>query len=308
MTKAIRVVFLAVVALIATTGCGEDAVGSVDDPVAVRDVVVDVDGVSATIQWSTDEPVTGFVTYRGPDGVESRGPTGGLGLQHEATLSDLSPDTEYEFDVTATRDTGGETTVAGGEFVTRTPGEGAPVILAATANVTGQAAAISVQANESVTVEVRYGLDDRVDQTAGSSALGTTAIVPLPSLLADSAYTWRVVVTDTRGNTAESAVETFNTAAEEVEEVVEISIVASQWEFTPDTLRVPLGAKVRLTLTSADVPHGFGLNAYRIDKPINPGDPTVIEFTADEEGEFPFICTINCGAGHGTMTGTLIVE
>ncbi len=87
----------------------------------------------------------------------------------------------------------------------------------------------------------------------------------------------------------------------------EIEIEASQFEFTPDHLTVNQNEEVRLILTTADVTHGFGLSQFDINATINPGETTVIEFTADTVGVFTFFCTVPCGPGHGAMTGQLEV-
>ncbi len=91
-------------------------------------------------------------------------------------------------------------------------------------------------------------------------------------------------------------------------EVKEISITAQQWQFTPSTITVKKGDKVKITLTSKDVTHGFNLPAYGINEQIQKDKNTVVEFTADKAGTFPFACAVFCGSGHGKMSGTLVVE
>ena len=65
---------------------------------------------------------------------------------------------------------------------------------------------------------------------------------------------------------------------------------------------------MRITATSEDVQHGFAISEYGINQTINPGEQTVIEFTADKNGSFTYYCSIFCGMGHRSMKGTLIVE
>ncbi len=88
----------------------------------------------------------------------------------------------------------------------------------------------------------------------------------------------------------------------------EFSITAQQWQFTPSKITVKKGDKVKITLTSKDVTHGFNLPAYGIDEQIQKDKNTVVEFTADKSGTFPFACSVFCGSGHGKMAGTLVVE
>jgi len=88
----------------------------------------------------------------------------------------------------------------------------------------------------------------------------------------------------------------------------EFNVVAKQFSYEPDTIRVKQGDMVRITLTSADVPHGFAINEYGIDQKISPSNSTVVEFLADKNGAFTYYCNVPCGAGHKSMKGTLVVE
>jgi cytochrome c oxidase subunit 2 len=88
----------------------------------------------------------------------------------------------------------------------------------------------------------------------------------------------------------------------------EFSIEAKQFEFNPNTVTVNKGDKVKLTLTSIDVTHGFAIDEYGISIRLMPQQPEVVEFTADKTGEFVFYCNVPCGPGHKDMRGKLIVE
>lgn len=90
--------------------------------------------------------------------------------------------------------------------------------------------------------------------------------------------------------------------------VQEINVIAKQFEFTPNPIRVKVNQPVRLSLTSEDVDHGFFLPEFGVNEFVSPGQTTVVEFTPDKTGSFAFRCTVPCGIGHSTMTGTLIVE
>ena len=87
-----------------------------------------------------------------------------------------------------------------------------------------------------------------------------------------------------------------------------ITITAKKWSFTPDTIRVKQGERVRLLITSRDVTHGINIPQLGINKVLNPGETTTIDFTANTVGIFPFTCSVYCGQGHGAMKGKLIVE
>ena len=91
-------------------------------------------------------------------------------------------------------------------------------------------------------------------------------------------------------------------------EVKEFEVIAKQFEFLPNTITVKQGDTVKLSITSADVTHGFAINDFGINETIEPGKTTNIEFVANKKGTFNFYCSIPCGTGHGTMKGQLIVE
>jgi len=88
----------------------------------------------------------------------------------------------------------------------------------------------------------------------------------------------------------------------------EFTMTARQWEFSPNEIRVNKGDRVRISVTSSDVAHGFRLPEFSIDERLPPGKEVIIEFVADKAGTFPFSCSVPCGSGHGSMTGLLIVE
>jgi cytochrome c oxidase subunit II len=90
--------------------------------------------------------------------------------------------------------------------------------------------------------------------------------------------------------------------------VVEINMIAKQWVFEPAAVTVKQGDRVKLTIKSVDVAHGFGLPDFGVSRTLHPGSTEVIEFTADKKGTFTFFCNVFCGQGHSGMKGKLIVE
>ena len=75
----------------------------------------------------------------------------------------------------------------------------------------------------------------------------------------------------------------------------------------PPTLVVPLGERVRYTITSNDVVHGFWIPAFMIQMQNLPGVTNELEFTANKLGEFPGRCNILCGRNHSQMLFTVKV-
>lgn len=74
-----------------------------------------------------------------------------------------------------------------------------------------------------------------------------------------------------------------------------------------NTLHVPVGEKIKLTMTSEDVIHSFFVPAFRVKKDVVPGRYTQTWFEATKTGEFHLFCTEYCGAEHSQMIGTVIV-
>ncbi|MBA3052410.1 cupredoxin domain-containing protein [bacterium] len=97
-------------------------------------------------------------------------------------------------------------------------------------------------------------------------------------------------------------------SGEIVDGVREINIKAFQFGFSPDTIIVKKGEKIRLKAISTDVNHGIGIKDYKIKRKLPAKQEQIIEFTADKSGEFHFHCSIYCGAGHGKMHGKMIVK
>jgi len=90
--------------------------------------------------------------------------------------------------------------------------------------------------------------------------------------------------------------------------VREIEVEAFRYGYKPDPIVVKKGEKVRITATSRDVTHGFGVEALNINVQVSPGKPQVIEFTPEEAGEYEIHCTVYCGPGHEEMHAKLVVR
>lgn len=69
----------------------------------------------------------------------------------------------------------------------------------------------------------------------------------------------------------------------------------------PPTLVLPQGEKVRFTLTSNDVVHGFWIPAFMIQMQNLPHVENHLEFSANVLGTYPGRCNILCGRDHSQM-------
>jgi cytochrome c oxidase subunit 2 len=87
-----------------------------------------------------------------------------------------------------------------------------------------------------------------------------------------------------------------------------IEITAKRFGFTPDQVTLKKGETVTLRLHSEDVTHGFFMRKLKIDTEIEPGHPTDVTITPDTAGSFTTICDHFCGANHGNMKMTIVVE
>ncbi|HST52814.1 MAG TPA: cytochrome c oxidase subunit II [Pyrinomonadaceae bacterium] len=97
---------------------------------------------------------------------------------------------------------------------------------------------------------------------------------------------------------------------------MEVYIVAKQWmwKFQHQTgqreineLHVPVGARVKLTMTTEDVIHSFYVPAFRIKQDVVPGRYTQLWFEATKAGTYPLFCAEYCGTNHSGMGGHVIV-
>lgn len=87
-----------------------------------------------------------------------------------------------------------------------------------------------------------------------------------------------------------------------------VEVVATRYAFEPAEIQVTQGERVRLLVKSGDGLHGFEIKRFRISKEIpRGGDPVVVDFTPEEAGRFPILCSVYCGDGHDDMTGALVV-
>ncbi len=86
------------------------------------------------------------------------------------------------------------------------------------------------------------------------------------------------------------------------------SLTAKKWTFSPNLITVNKGDKVKLSIKSVDVTHGFSLPEFSVSGNLEPNQTINLEFTADKVGSFSFFCSVFCGEGHGGMKGKLIVQ
>jgi cytochrome c oxidase subunit 2 len=88
-----------------------------------------------------------------------------------------------------------------------------------------------------------------------------------------------------------------------------IEITARMWKWAfkyengvrLDTLIVPAGKPVSLTMNSMDVIHSFYIPAFRLKKDIIPGKVRKAWFIANSPGTYDLFCAEYCGLDHSSM-------
>ena len=73
-----------------------------------------------------------------------------------------------------------------------------------------------------------------------------------------------------------------------------------------NTLHVPIGQPIELTMISEDVIHNFSVPAFRMKQDVLPGRYTKQWFQATQVGEYHVFCDQYCGTLHAEMTGKII--
>lgn len=86
------------------------------------------------------------------------------------------------------------------------------------------------------------------------------------------------------------------------------------WKFQHPTgqreinnLHVPMGRKIKMTMTTEDVLHDLYFPAFRTKADVVPGRYTYLWFEATQEGTFPIYCAEYCGLNHSGMGGSITV-
>jgi cytochrome c oxidase subunit II len=99
-------------------------------------------------------------------------------------------------------------------------------------------------------------------------------------------------------------------------EALEIFVTGKQWMWRvqhPDgqreinELHLPVGRRIKLTMTSEDVIHSFFIPAFRTKADVIPGRYTNIWFEPTKIGTFHLFCAEYCGTQHSGMIGKIVV-
>ena len=97
---------------------------------------------------------------------------------------------------------------------------------------------------------------------------------------------------------------------------MEVYVVGKQWMWKLqhstgqreiNELHIPMGRKVKLTMTTEDVLHDFSVPAFRTKIDVVPGRYTYLWFEATKPGKYHLFCAEYCGLNHSGMGGYVYV-
>ena len=100
------------------------------------------------------------------------------------------------------------------------------------------------------------------------------------------------------------------------DDAMTVYVVGKQWMWKMqhetgqreiNELHVPLGRTVKLTMTTEDVIHDFGLPEFRTKADVVPGRYTYLWFTPTKPGKYHLFCQEYCGLNHSGMGGWVYV-
>jgi cytochrome c oxidase subunit II len=95
-----------------------------------------------------------------------------------------------------------------------------------------------------------------------------------------------------------------------------IYVVGKQWMWKAEhpggqheinSLHVPTGRPIQLTMISQDVFHSFSIPDFRVKREVIPGRYSTVWFEATQPGTYHIFCTQYCGTKHSGMIGEVTV-
>ena len=113
---------------------------------------------------------------------------------------------------------------------------------------------------------------------------------------------------DTNETSTSTSVDTSISTSVTTGAVKEFAVTGSNFSFTPSTITVKKGDRVKITFSNTSGFHDFKIDEYGVaTKQTQSPTTEVLEFTADKVGSFEYYCSVGTHRAMG-MKGTLIVE
>lgn len=100
------------------------------------------------------------------------------------------------------------------------------------------------------------------------------------------------------------------------DDAMQVYVVGKQWMWKVqhetgqreiNELHVPVGRKIKLTLTTEDALHDFSIPAFRTKVDVVPGRFTYLWFEPTKPGKYHLFCAEYCGLNHSGMGGYVYV-
>jgi plastocyanin len=83
-----------------------------------------------------------------------------------------------------------------------------------------------------------------------------------------------------------------------VERDITIVVHKDTWTFEPEYIEADQGDKLNITVVNRDdYDHGFSIDAFGISQRLPALGTIFVEFVATKAGDFPYYCSVSCGAG-----------
>ena len=90
--------------------------------------------------------------------------------------------------------------------------------------------------------------------------------------------------------------------------IKEFTVTGQNFSFSPTTINVNKGDKVKITFKNAEGTHDFVIDEFNTaTKRLKVGEEETIEFTADKSGTFEYYCSVGTHRAMG-MVGSLTVK
>ena len=86
-----------------------------------------------------------------------------------------------------------------------------------------------------------------------------------------------------------------------------IRVEATNFKFSPDTLRVKAGEEIALRLHSEDSSHNLAIDGLGVVAEVGGGETTTARLRIDAPGTYTYFCTIP-GHRDGGMEGTIMIQ
>ncbi|MEE9446094.1 MAG: LamG-like jellyroll fold domain-containing protein, partial [Cocleimonas sp.] len=175
-------------------------------PTIVGTVNAAITDTSVTLTWTTDEPSTSTVNYGGSIPYSNTDETDStLATSHSVTLSDLTLNSEYHFEIVSTDGSTNSNTSLDQTFTATIAADTTPSVVSnIQTTVTDTTAAISWTTDEPTNGAVNYGTDNSygADAVDANTILATSHSVTLSGLTAETEYHFEVVSTDGSTNSS----------------------------------------------------------------------------------------------------------